>query len=386
MLNLLLFRLLYKLPFIIIFIILFISSSYTEGEIIISSPELIYKEMDYPCDAVSATLKKDSSILYTILPSWDRTYIYEGTIEYPWQKKTLFLHKDFYKIFSEYAKKHTAEYEYDFGTKNYSEIKNGADKICLYLKNVYKVSSNELLGFIHVEYVFQDGKNPYPAYYSIALAYSNNNGRLWNFCGDIIRTFNISPDTRCNIGGAAYIIKDKYFYVFFNEVDAYFNKYPCVARAPVSLVIEEARHGRVVNWEKYAGNEKWEIVACSKKPGLGFRIIPDSILPNIDMHSDAAYCSALKMYLIAVNSNNNLYILQSKDGIKWEKPIQIASWDKATNRIPVYPYFASLGRDSNDDCSIVGKEFSIFFLNVLFEPISKDRLSLYRVNININNK
>jgi hypothetical protein len=351
-----------------------------------SEPELLYATMPCRCDAVSATLKKDSSNLWTFLSSWDRTYKYSGSMDYPWQDNVLIMHSNYYKMFSTYAKQHTAEYAYDFGTKRYHEIRNGSDRINLYLKNVHKIGSNELLGFLHVEYTFQDGVNPYPAYYSIALCHSTNNGDHWTFCGDIIRTNNIRADNRCNIGGAAYVIKDGNYYIYFNEVDQNYEKFPSVACADTGAVNIAARNGQVTEWKKFNSSGNWNIVACSSNPGLGSRIIPESIMPFPDMHADAAYCNYLKKYLLAMKSSNNLYILSSTDGINWNNPQLVAQYNNSTGRIPSYPYFASLSSDANEDCSIVGKQFSVYYINMLYEPTSGNNLSLFRIKMMVHDK
>lgn len=341
----------------------------------------MYEKMPFRCDAVSATLRMDSTTLRTFLSSWDRTFVYTGTMDDPWKNRVLNMHADYYDPFSAFAKQHTAEYEYDYATSRYRELKGGGSYINLYLKNVRKIGPSELLGFLHVEYIFQDAKNPYPCYYSIALCHSVNNGDHWTFCGDIIRTNNTHADDRCNIGGAAYIVKDGCYYVYFNEVDEGYNIVPSVARADTGSVNVAARKGQVTQWKKYTGNNEWDAVACSKNPGLGVKIIPDSILPCVDMHADAAYCGYIRKYLLALKACNNLYMLSSPDGINWSNPRRIASYHNGTLRSPTYPYFASLSPDASDDCSVVGREFSIYFINMLFDPASGNNLELCRIKM-----
>lgn len=366
--------------------LVFSTSVPAQQAIAVSGVRLMYATMPWPCDAVSATLKKDPANLWTFLSSWDRTYKYLGTLENPWRDKVVIKHAYYYDEFSDYAIQHSAEYVYDYGTSRYQGIKDGGGPVSLYLKNVHTIGPKELLGFLHVEYLFQDGSNPYPSYYSIALCHSTNNGDHWTFCGDIIRTNNTHSDGRCNIGGAAYILKDGYYYVYFNEVDTNYNVFPSVARADTAVVNAAARAGRVSEWRKYSGNGAWNEPACSRAPGLGVRIIPESVLPSPDMHADAAYCSCLKEYLLALRSISNLYLLRSSDGIEWHSPQLLAARDSITLRIPSYPYFASLDKDASEDCSIVGREFSVYFLNVLYEPVSGDRLSLYRVRMTVHDK
>jgi hypothetical protein len=344
----------------------------------ISQPQQKYSAMIFPCDAVSATLKQDTNTLITFLSSADRTYTYSGPIDGLWKKSTMTMHADFYGSFSSYALRNTAEYAYDHWVDSsghinpkYHVIENAGSKVNLYLKNVHRIGPNELLGFLHVEYIYQDEANPYPAYYSIALSHSTNNGVSWTFCGDIIRTNNTSADSRCNIGGAAYIIKDGCYYVYFNEVDGAFRQFPSVACAETSEVNSAARMGQITDWRKFNSvTNAFDIVACSGTPGLGSKIIPETMLPSLDMHTDAAYCSALSQYLLIVKSSNNLYLLRSRNGIAWSNPQKFASVNSSTMRVPSYPFFASLASDANEDCSIVGKSFYIYFTNILYPPDS----------------
>ena len=125
-----------------------------QSRIQLSSRQEIYGRMQFPCDAVSATLRQDANMLRTFLSSYDRTAVYTGSLRYPWQVSTVHMHKDFYDKFNvgdSFALKHTAEYAYDFGSDRYHAITHGADNVNLVLKNIYKISSGELLGFLHVE-------------------------------------------------------------------------------------------------------------------------------------------------------------------------------------------------------------------------------------------
>jgi hypothetical protein len=351
----------------------------------ISSRQEIYNRMQFPSDAVSATLKQDATMLRTFLSTSDRTSIYTGSLGFPWQVSTVHLHKDFYDTFTRdnnYALQHTAEYVYDFGTNRYHAITNGADRINLFLKNIYKISSRELLGFLHVEYTFQNGTDPYPAYYAIGLSYSSDNGSHWRFCGDIIRTYNTAADVRCNIGGAPYICKGDTFYVYFNEADSAFHNFPSVACAPRKDVITAAKAGHVVPWRKYNGNGSWAAEACAAvlhgRPGLGAEIISRPYLSSspavtLDTHGDAAYCSALKKFLLLIKAGWSLFLLESSDGLAWNNPTLVAINDSDPHgKLPSYPYFASLSGDASDDCSVVGKNFTIFYLNMLYPPIWPD--------------
>jgi hypothetical protein len=297
-----------------------------------------------------------------------------------------------------------------------------------WIANVYKVTqedilsinrpdlgmkAGDLLGFVHVE-TTPDGTNR--ADYSIGLAYSTNNGDNWAYCGDIIRMACNSTAGNNNISGIPYIVyKDpsniKWFYVYFNDfgnTNWYSNKNfnpgkrQCVARSLFNdvlintyIICSKANQNYQLNSNNLvpkfykwinSGSLTWSTKdACTfndlgaqiipKFPGIGTPYPPPpSGLPNngpdsllYDFHSDAAYCSALKKYLITVSNGldpNNpcgaLFLYSSRDGVHWGYPELIDVSPGSEHIEKAHSFFASLNNDASEDCSTVGKEFYIY--------------------------
>jgi hypothetical protein len=337
----------------------------------------------FPCDAVCATVRQNNGKLHTYSSSFDRTYRYTGTAEKPWQNIKLHMNVSYFDNLSTYAQEHTSEYVFDFGTPRYHRIENAGDSVGFYFKNIYRVDAGELIGFVHAEYYHQ-GRPPqhaeadvYPAYYSIGLCRSANNGNSWTFCGDILRPFmNYTGDASFNIGGAPCLVVGDYLYIYFNEVNSVFDFYPGVARAKLRDVIDSARIGHVAAWKKWTGDTTWNADACGiagKKEGLGNRVIPASVLNGIiDVHTDAAYCSSIKKYLITATLHDTLFILQSEDGLSWKNPQLVAGNNLGTaGSIPQFPFFVSISGQSSKDYTVIGNKFYIYFLNRLPSPLNK---------------
>jgi len=360
-----------------IFVVLFKLAVFAQFSI--SAPEPIHTAMPahFPCDAVCATVQESNGLLRTYSSSFDRTYCYRGTAEKPWGTFTKYMNVDYYDTLSTYAQEHTAEYVLDFGTPRYHSITNAGDSVGFYLKNIYRVNDQELIGFIHIEYYHQgrppehQEKDVYPAYYSIGLCRSVTNGTHWTFCGDIIHTFrNYTGEYSYNIGGAAYIVVGEYFYLYFNEFATAGVTIPAVARCSVQSVIDSARAGHTTAWSKWTGDTTWSARACGSKDmpvGLGAAVIADSILTGvIDLHSDAIYCSTTGTYLLVAPKSDTLFLLQSTDGLSWTMVQPVAIKNSGTHgSIPQFPFFVGRSAGRASDHSIAATPLYLYFINRL---------------------
>lgn len=320
----------------------------------------IYLSDPHICEAVCATLKKDSTNVIFFSSTWNSTFKYCGPLSDPrknLQNVNKTLNKDLFTIPTR-LKSHVS-HSHKQGVKIYANF---------FLKNVIDLGKGELLGLLHLEYMKNYINNPpvYPAIYRIGLCYSRNSGDSWTFCGDIIGVNDTTHDTvdmAFNIGGAPYLIIDGFIYVYFNEKSPVSKQYPSVARAELSSVVSAARASNVTKWLKYNKNSKnFDQDGIS---GLGSPVINREYL---DVHSDATYCNYLKKYLLIVreNSDPGLFMYISADGIEWSRTQKLASdnIDQGVQRHPVYPFFVSLSDGSNSDMSIVGKEFYVYFINI----------------------
>lgn len=351
----------------------------TEPLFTVSAPEPVYDTGSCICDAVSATLRRDSATIYLFRSAWNTTYKFWGPLSDPERHRAYArLNKDLFAIPSglPVTAAHTR------GARNYANF---------YLKNVIDLGHGELLGFLHLEYMRAlDGANlpTYPAVYRIGLCHSRDSGDSWKFCGEIVAANDTTPGA-CNIGGVPVLTIGAYLYVYFNEKLAGAPElYPSVARAHRSRVIAAARKGTTTRWVKYdSQNGTWDQDGLA---GVGSRVVtaPDSAM-GLDMHTDAAYCAPLGQYLLIVNAlpydtsrHTRLYLYRSNDGLRWEDPHLLVRADN-NYRHPVYPYFASVAPDASADCGTVGREFFVCYINQHFEPTVPVDLPLFRIALRI---
>jgi hypothetical protein len=346
---------------------------------------LIYPESNPISDAVAATLTRSSTTMWLWRSTWNRTVKYYGTANSP-QQYTVSdqQNKNIFTIPTALQKSMRVSYE---GIQPVTAIP-AYRYVNFYLKNVIDLGNNQLLGLLHLEYLawnkqlntnnqwtglYIPGYDPVlqgASYYSIGMAFSTNTGDSWKFLGDIIRTNDKTPNLlSANVGGAAYLRVGSYIYVYFNEKKSGNGAvYPAVARALLSNIAGAAGSGTTTPWKKY--NALTKAFDQDGVTGLGSEIIAGG---GLDMHTDAAYCTPLKKYLIAVSdgTTQTLKILRSSDGINWVSPTFLASSYTAPDgklHLPCYPYFYSLDGDANSDNSVVGKNFNVFYVSQYFPP------------------
>lgn len=214
----------------------------------------------------------------------------------------------------------------------------------VWIYNIYKHTDGNLLAFCHLE-----GGNP--IHYGVGLAYSTDNGDTWEYLGQIV-----APDTPTfNVGGVPYLVVGNYFYVYFNEHSN--GKKLSVARALVSDVLSAAALGNVTTWYKYDGSSWTE----DGLTGSGASVIPRADpAVNYDLHSDAAYSTALEKYMITVQTHGKgqLLLFTSTDGINWGDETIIDETDD-NDYIQAYSWFQAID-GGTDDSREVGSSFYIY--------------------------
>ncbi len=227
-----------------------------------------------------------------------------------------------------------------------------------WLDNIYKVSKDTLIGFVHREDLYPANNNQYPRdRYFIGLARSFDGGTNWKYLGDIIGTTRNTLTTAggSNVGGVPCLVVDNNFLVYYNERDENeLSTALSVARAKVTDVIQSIKKDQVCQFVKY-NNGSWTEDAFT---GTGSNIIPD-FQPPYDFHSDAAYCKPLGKYLITVQTHwmNKLYLYQSTDGVNWGERITL---DSLSGYSQPYSSFVGFDSETSDDCFTVGSEFYIY--------------------------
>jgi len=267
-------------------------------------------------------------------------------------------------------------------------------KILVYIDNFYSVGNGALLGFLHMEDgtecinadptdyppPYTEGatcppKFPFPGTnvgafycgsyntkpavrYYIGLAYSTNGGTSWKYLGNIIAP-KANGGAGTNIGGVPYLVKDGYFYVYFNEhalVGSNLQTRISVARAPVASVITAAQSGSATQWKKYdanlAQNQGFNQDALTGEAGANivpefsmypFAGTPANVCPAgttapldqcqvtnatyqdlYDTHSDAVYSRSVNKYFLLVNVVKYATILYSSpDAVTWGNPVLV---------------------------------------------------------------
>jgi hypothetical protein len=225
----------------------------------------------------------------------------------------------------------------------------------IWLMGIYKTGENELLGFTHNESCYEEDKpcNSETKYFSLGVGYSQDNGETWQYCGDIIRTPRYGKEGDDNIKGVPYILKDEYFYIYFWEFPEKGVYHPAVARAKITDVIAAARKGKNVDWKKY-NNGNWNEDGLT---GLASNIM-DNLDETFNMHCKVSYVPSIQKYFMItyVNGKQNVYILLSDDGLKWEIAESII--DHNTDARVSYPF---IGDFYTDDCHEVGNDFYIYW-------------------------
>lgn len=300
---------------------------------IIGPASLVYSNANIPVhiDATLSTVRVDPATIHYYAWHWWGVAKYAGTPEKPFET-------------------HIGDKCLDQAFPHNPEFHTG--RIYAFIPSIYVDNLGNYLGFVHVE----DGSTVIPTYndtrcntrndgvptngnpygpgtrYSIGLAYSTDQGETWRFLGHIIRP-NHENGVATNIGGAPYIVKDGYFYCYFNEhvlVGGVNTRRLSVARAPVDAVLAAARNNQVTQWIKYnSGTGGFNLEAGNGGPfgvptGTASNVIPahpSYPMTNqnyYDVHTDAVYSSVLKKYLLLVNVIFSATLMySSEDGVTW---------------------------------------------------------------------
>jgi hypothetical protein len=283
----------------------------------------------------------------------------------------------------------------------------------LWMPNIYRINGSELIGFLHLEYTTAfDPSNHYPTYparYTVGLAYSNNDGNSWTFCGDIIRIWDDVTGNwngHDNIGGVPYLIVGNNIYVYFNEY-VFGGRRPAVASAPLQTVIAQARAHNVCTWNKWDGsgftiNSLTSLNSRTRTvdPAVSIITNPDPAnLLEIDLHGDATYCNKMNCYLLTAmgpgnssdtriaNSQSSICLFRSTNGINWTPnpstttlPNGIVLRSNDATRDVSFPSFVGGAYDTTKDCSTVGDARLFYIYHIKRQQTPTFDLPLYFVS------
>jgi len=248
-----------------------------------------------------------------------------------------------------------------------------------WLDNIYKVSKDTLVGFVHREDLAGSNNNKYgTSYFYIGLARSFDGGTNWKYLGDVLGTIGNTSTSGVtpNIAGVPLLIVDNYFYLYFDEKSINNDWLGLsVGRAKINDVLNAIRIDTVSPFVKY-NSGSWSENGIT---GTGSNIVPD-YQPLYDFHSDAVYCKSLGKYLITVQTHsfNKLYLYQSTDGVNWGEQITL---DYSPGNMQPYSSFAGFDSETSDDCNTVGSEFYIYIDRKSLVNYDNDEMYYRKVTI-----
>jgi len=236
------------------------------------------------------------------------------------------------------------------------------DERGIWILGMYEAPNGDLLGITHSEVRYPKK----PDVIVLGIGYSTDRGHNWTYCGEIVK----AADPHRNVGGGAYHIVGDYLQVYYNDTEG-----QCMARAKLRDVLREARNHRTGKWFKYRKG-KWEV------PGLA-AISGTPIFARKggeDVHSDAAYCTALEKYLLTVQTHTKgkLLLFSSSDAVAWQLETVVDSNDDGL--IQAYSTFVDFDGPTRD-CHEVDGDFYIYFPRKNMKNHDWD--TMYRVHLQV---
>lgn len=331
----------------------------------VGEPELLYTADELPIryDGTISTLRKDGNTMY---------FFHSFGCRLTPEVKRRSRHSWHYGPPEDPLKHHhLSKTEEEFWDYNgfYQDTKQEG----IWILGIYERDNGDLLAITHSEINYTNERSEQR--FALGLGYSTDRGDSWTYCGEIVKP----ADDRRNVGGGAFILKDDYLYVYYNDIEPEGREpLSCVARANLGEVLDAAEKHQVTDWYKYKDG-KWDVHGLSGKPGTD--IIP-RVYGREDLHADAAYCEPLGKYLLTVQTHGTakLLLFASEDGVSWQ---QVAIVDE-TDEPVLQPYAAFVDFNSpRGDGRIVGNRFYIYFPRKLLSDHNIDEM--YRVLITIDN-
>ncbi|MEH1165940.1 hypothetical protein V6V47_11205 [Micromonospora sp. CPCC 205539] len=217
-----------------------------------------------------------------------------------------------------------------------------------WIANTYETPEGHILAFCHIE----SADVAATGWWVLGLAYSTDGGNTFQKLGYTIGHEVKDTGHNINIGGVPYVVRDGYFYAYFEEGAEH------VARAPVAEVLAAAKRGEVSPWWKYH-NGAWN------EPGMHGRATP--VLPFSPnhfymTHGDAAYSTYLGKYLLSSynhGAGKGVYLATSDDAVSYDVPswIQTGRWEREET---LSPYQTIVNVDGTDN-GVVGQSFYVYY-------------------------
>lgn len=227
----------------------------------------------------------------------------------------------------------------------------------VWIMSAYKFDDGMLVGFCHRELLH----NTDPAFgnnFFIGLAVSHDGGNRWKYIGDIVSNVLNGGAIKANMGGVPLLVKDGYFYIYFNDCDIDKTYRVSAARMKIEETKACLLEEKLPKVYQYTGSGIWKTdpmkcTGASILPDVGFQ--PDS-------HSKGVYCKALDRYLLTMQTNSQarLLLFISKDCEHFDQYIILDVAEEGVQMQP-YSFFIATDGDCSDDMNVVGSEFYIYY-------------------------
>lgn len=227
----------------------------------------------------------------------------------------------------------------------------------IWIMSAYKYDDGMLVGFCHRELLHHTD----PAFgnsFFIGLAISRDGGSSWKYIGDIASNVLNGGAVKANMGGVPLLVKDGFFYVYFNDYDQVGLPRVTAARMKADETKACLLEGKLPSVYKYTGSGIWKTdpMKCT-----GASILPD-VGFQPDAHAKGVYCKALDRYLLTMQTNSQarLLLFISKDCEHFDEHIILDVAEEGVQMQP-YSFFISTDGDCSDDMNVIGSEFYIYY-------------------------
>ena len=227
----------------------------------------------------------------------------------------------------------------------------------IWIMSAYKYDDGFLVGFCHRELIHPTDPG-FGNCFFIGLAMSCDGGDSWKYIGDIVSNVLNGGEAKANMGGVPLLIRDGYFYVYFNDAE----RDGLLRISAARMSVEETKtcllQGKLPKVFKYSGAGMWK---TDPMKYAGANILPHGDFTP-DAHSKGVYCKALDRYILTMQTNAQARLLLyiSKDCEHFVGPIVVDEAEDGKKMQP-YSFFMATDGDCSDDMNVVGSEFYIYY-------------------------
>ncbi len=266
----------------------------------------------------------------------------------------------------------------------------------LWAQTIYKCDDGMLIGIVHRENFSRIDKTSCVNYH-IGLGVSHDGGHKWFYAGDLCgNECNYVPLRHANMGGCPTIVKDGYFYTYFNEFHYADKKNKrgviktiSAARFSVQETIEALKNKKCPKAYKYSGDGKWETKGLGGTGAPIIKVSPWSNDPEnlgIDSHSKAAYCKPLDCYLMTFQTGGNgeLVMYFSKDAENWDEFVTVDTIPDCPEKGDImqpYSCFVDISGEGRADNFTVGGKFLIHVVRKMISKYPVDEYGYIEVSV-----